>query len=86
MKTLLLIIAITLTANADAHMCDYHITKLDKSIAKVRNFVANDMESYMKIELTKVKFYAVHALSECERPDQIDLANHALLVAKGLSR
>ena len=79
-KTILIMIALTIVGNAN--MCNYHIVKLDKTVKNARNFLANNMEHYMKTELTKVKFYAVHVLSECNRKDQIDLANHALLVAK----
>ncbi len=82
MKTLLLIIALTIAGNAD--MCNYHIIELNKSVKKAKNFKANNMKSYMKMEVSTAKYHAINTISECDNQRRKDLAKWALVFVKGL--
>ena len=84
MKKILLIIAITLTANAGT--CDFTLGKINKSLSKARNFLASDMTSHLRIELSKTKFWAINAIAECDDKRQKDYAREVLATAIALGK
>ncbi len=81
-KTILLIIALTIVGNAN--MCNYHMIKLNKSIHKAKNFKDNNMQSYMKLEISTTKYHAINVISECDSQHRKDLAKKSLVFVNGL--